>query len=649
MTRTAVEYAHHQRIALVTIDNPPVNAINLAVRNRLMELVREIDLDPAIDAAVLMGAGKVFVGGADINEFGRPVEAPTLPEVIARIEGARKPWVAAVHGVALGGGLEITLGCRYRIASPDAKLGLPEVNLGIIPGAGGTQRLPRLIGLAEAIPVIAEMKTLAAKAALALGLVDSVIEGDRTAAAVAFAQTVLAKPLPALCIERPLTDLPSETWSEVGRRIEKAAKGNPAPHRAIEAIRHGVGHGIEAGLKQERAIFLELRGSREAAALRHLFFAERAAMRPARLREIAPLPLNRAGIVGGGTMGVGIAAALRGAGLPVILVERDAEAVQRTGEALENLLAARARRSGDPATAALLMRDVTLTTSIDDLKDCDLVVEAVFEDLAVKRDVFARLDAGCRADAILATNTSYLDPRRLADGLRDPGRLLGIHFFSPAHIMKLLEIVPTPDTRPEVLATAFSLAQRLGKIPVQSGICEGFIGNRILRRYRGEAEALWRSGIAIEAIDGAMRAFGFAMGPFEVQDLAGLDISYLQREAARARGETVPEAPGDILVRAGRKGQKSGGGWYDYVSGDRTPRVSPETARLLSSLLNERREMASAEIAERLVAAMADEGGAIIAEGIAAGPNEVDLVEVHGYGFPRWKGGPMFYRNQQAS
>ncbi|TPN82734.1 3-hydroxyacyl-CoA dehydrogenase [Mesorhizobium sp. CU2] len=641
-----VTWELRDRIAVIIIANPPVNALGKAVRERLATLVHDLDADTSIDAVVLAGAGKLFVGGADITEFDGPVEAP-LPELIAAIEGSAKPWVAAIHGVALGGGLELALGCRFRVAAPGATLGLPEVNLGLIPGAGGTQRLPRLIGTETAVAVAVEKLTLDTFRAMKVGLVDRVIDGPLVDGAVSFAKEALARPLPPPASAR---NAAAVDWDAADARIRKAAKGLSAPPAALAALRHGIEHGFAAGIALERETFLRLRASEESAALRHLFFAERAAPRPADLRQVSPKPIAKVGVVGGGTMGSGIAAALRGAGLAVTLSERDEDALARGMATLSGIFDAAVKR-GLVSVAETTERfaGVDGKVGLESLRDCDLVIEAVFEDLAVKQDVFAELGRICRPDAILATNTSYIDPREIARSLQNPGRFLGLHFFSPAQVMKLLEIIPTPDTTPETLATAFDLARRLGKVPVRSGICDGFIGNRILRRYRGEAEILVRQGLSVAAIDSAMRAFGFAMGPFEVQDLSGLDISFMQREAARARGEEVAIQPGDLLVRAGRKGQKTGGGWYDYVAGDRTPRPSDTAAKIIAPLVQGQGDLAADKIAERLVGAMAAEGEAILAEGIAASPADIDLVEVHGYGFPRSKGGPMFLTARKAS
>lgn len=631
------------QVAIVTIDNPPVNALGTEVRARLLALAEDLDTDPSVRAVVVTGAGRLFVGGADITEFDRPPEPPDLPGVIARIERAGKPWIAAIHGTALGGGLELALGCHYRIAAAGTTLGLPEVALGLIPGAGGTQRLARLIGVAEALPVIAERRMLEAGRAAELGLLDRVAEGPLTDAAIALAHEAASRPLPPPVAGRPVTDPGPGFWSAESDRIGQAAKGQAAPPAALAALRFGVEHGAARGLRHERETFLRLRASDEAAALRYLFFAERAASRPADLRGIAPLPVRTAGVVGGGTMGSGIAAALRSAGIGVILSERDGSALSRGLSAVEALFRSAAKRGAIPdAEAASRMDGVRGTTGLDGLAGCDLVIEAVFEDLPLKRTVFAGLGRICRADAILATNTSYIDPRLIAEGLPAPERFIGLHFFSPAHVMKLLEIVPLPGTAPATLSTTFDLARRLGKVPVRSGICEGFIGNRILRRYRAEAEAMLAEGVPFAEIDAAMRGFGYAMGPFEMQDLAGLDISFMAREAARARGETVPETPGDLLVRAGRKGAKTGGGWYDYAPGDRRPLASDEAARIISPLVAAPRKEEPGTIVARLLSAMAAEGRAILAEAIAPSAADIDLVEVHGYGFPRTRGGPMF-------
>jgi 3-hydroxyacyl-CoA dehydrogenase len=625
------------RVAVVTVDNPPVNALSQALRQSLWNAAESLDADPAVDAVVLLCAGRTFIAGADVTEFGKPPEPPHLPDLVARIEAARKPWTAAIHGSALGGGFETALACRFRIALATASVGLPEVTLGIVPGAGGTVRLPRLVPPAAAVDLATTGKPVKAPKALELSLIDRIAEGDLRTAATAFAADL--PPLPAPLRERPPIPAQPGFWEDAEKQVKKAARGEAAPLRALACLRRATETDFDAAMAFERETFLDLRASPEAAALRHVFFAERAATRPASIKGVEPKAVRTTAVVGGGTMGAGIAAALRDAGLPVTLVERDDETLARGVANLRGIFDAAVKRGrlSEPDPAAR-MAGVQATTDYAALAGADLVIEAVFEDLAVKRAVFAQLGAACRPDAILATNTSYLDPRAIAEGLPNPARFIGLHFFSPANVMKLLEIVPTPDTSPETLATGFALAARLKKIPVQAGICDGFIGNRILKRYRAAAEALVRAGVPIEAVDAAMRAYGFAMGPFEAQDLGGLDIAFLQREAARVKGEAVPETLADTLVRAGRKGQKTGGGWYDYAPGDRTPRPSPAVGALLSLTPGE----TPPDIADRLVAEMAAEGRAILAEGVAAQPADIDLVEIHGYGFPRRRGGPMF-------
>ncbi|MBP7242190.1 3-hydroxyacyl-CoA dehydrogenase NAD-binding domain-containing protein [Amaricoccus sp.] len=634
-----VSIAREGRVAVVTVDNPPVNALSQALRQSLWDAAENLDADPSVDAVVLLCAGRTFIAGADVTEFGKPPQPPHLPDLVARIEAARKPWVAAIHGSALGGGFEVALACRFRVAHASASVGLPEVTLGIVPGAGGTVRLPRLVPPAVAVEIATTGKPVKAPKALALGLIDRVVDGDLRAGAVAFAAAL--PPLPPPLRDRPPLAADTGFWDEAAPSVKKAARGEAAPLRVLACLRKATEASFDEAMSFERETFLALRSSPEAAALRHVFFAERAALRPASVKGVEPKTLRTAAVVGGGTMGAGIAAALRDGGISVTLVERDAEALARGLANVAAIFEGAVKRGRlTEADREVRMADLGGTTDYAALADTDLVIEAVFEELSVKRTVFAALATVCRSDAILATNTSYLDPRAIPEGLPNPGRFIGLHFFSPANVMKLLEIVPIPDTSPETLATGFALAAKLRKIPVQAGICDGFIGNRILKRYRAAAEDLVRKGVPITEIDAAMRAYGFAMGPFEAQDLGGLDIAFLQREGARGRGEDVPKTLGDILVQAGRKGQKTGGGWYDYDQGDRAPRSSPVVAQLLAAALTQGET--PSDIAEHLVAEMAAEGAAILSEGIAAQPADIDLVEIHGYSFPRRRGGPMF-------
>ena len=638
-----VTIAREGEIAVVTVDNPPVNALGQGTRQGLWDAVSELDADPAVAAVVLICAGRTFIAGADVTEFGKPPVPPHLPDLVDRIEAAAKPWIAAIHGSALGGGFEVAMGCRFRLAAPDASVGLPEVTLGIVPGASGTVRTPRLAGVAAAVDLVTSGRPLRAAKAREAGLIDAVIDGDLHEGAVGFAREALTRPLPEPVSARSVTLPDAGFWEQAEKAVAKAAKGAAAPLRALACLRKAADASFAEAMAFERQTFLDLRGSEQAAALRHVFFAERAAPRPATLREVEPLPLRRVAVVGGGTMGAGIIAALREAGLPVTLIERDEEAVTRgIGNVAKTFAGAVKRDKLSEPQAAVLVDGVTGTTDYAALADADLVIEAVFEEIGVKRAVFEQLATACRPDAVLATNTSYLDPRLIAEGLPGPDRFLGLHFFSPANVMKLLEIVPVPETSDRTLATGFAMARLLKKIPVRAGICEGFIGNRILKRYRAAAEGLVRDGVSIADVDAAMRGYGFAMGPFEAQDLGGLDIAYLQREGARAAGQDVPETLGDILVRAGRKGQKTGGGWYDYIPGDRKPQPSPAVADLLAAEIRTGPKRSRDETAAVLVGEMAAEGRAILFEGIAVSPADIDLVEIHGYGFPRWRGGPMF-------
>ena len=650
MTAPLVSREDTDGIALLVIASPPVNALGLALRRALDEMIRMVNQDPDIRAVVLTGAGRVFVGGADISEFDRPPEAPHLPDLIAAIEDSPKPWIAALNGAALGGGAELALGCHYRILSPTARIALPETRLGILPGAGGTQRLLRLIGVEAALEVITDGREISAEEARRIGLADRLAETDLIPGAQHFAREVAAAPLPQAASRRGVEDPGQAFWQATEARIAKSARGNPGPAAALAALREGVTAGITAGLALERQSFLSLRASDEAAALRYLFFAERAAPRPTALRDSPAKPVQHAGVVGGGTMGSGIAAALANAGFRVTLSETS-EAALATGMArIAAIFAAQARRGlHEEAGATDRLARISGVVGLESLATCDLVIEAVFEDLAVKRAVFADLARLCGSDTILASNTSYLDPEAIVAGLPGAGRFIALHFFSPAQVMKLLEIIPLRATAPETLATGFALAARLGKIPVQAGNCPGFIGNRILKRYRLAAQDLLRDRLRPAAIDAAMRGFGFAMGPFEAQDMAGLDIAFRAREAERAAGGALPETLDDILVRAGRLGQKSGAGWYDYPAGGRIPQTSAAAQLLLDTHCAPTREMAPEAIAAHLTGIMAAEGQLILEEGIAQSPQDIDLVEVHGYGFPRHRGGPMFAHQRRGT
>lgn len=633
-------------IALVTVDNPPVNALGQAVRQGLFDAAVELDSDPAISAVVLTCAGRTFMAGADAREFGKPPQPPHLPDLVARIEASEKPWVAAIHGSALGGGFEVALGCRFRIALTDAQLGLPEVTLGIVPGAGGTVRTPRLVGTEAAVDMITTGKPVGAARARELGLVDAVVDADLVSAATSFAEQAITRPIHEALSARKIAAPDNAFWVEAERKVLKSAKGALAPLRALACVKAASETDFDAAMTFERKTFLELRISDQATALRHVFFAERSATRPLSLKGIETHSIGSTAVIGGGTMGAGIAAALRDAGFPVLLIERDQDALDRGCANLEKIFADGVRRGRlSEAEAEVRMTGVQGATDYSALSDTDLVIEAVFEDLAVKRGVFEKLGAACRPDTILATNTSYLDPEAIAAGMKRPERFIGLHFFSPANIMKLLEIVPTSLTSTGVLATGFSLAGKLRKIPVQAGVCDGFIGNRILKVTRAQAEKLLLAGYSPSDVDAAMRTFGMPMGPFEAQDMSGLDIAAFQRESARGRGET-PFAPvADRLCAMSRFGRKTGGGWYDYVEDRHGPRVSD----VVSIVLDEERRAAgmknltgtSVDLAECIVLPMVNEAAQMLEEEVAQSAADIDLVEIHGFGFPRWRGGLM--------
>lgn len=631
-------------ILIVTIDNPPVNALSAHVRSGLVAALARAASDD-VSAIVLTGAGRTFIGGADIREFGKPAEGPNLPEVIASIEGASIPIVAAIGGAALGGGCEVALACHYRVASQSASMGLPEVKLGIVPGAGGTQRLPRLTGVAGAIELIGSGRVVKAEEALALGLIDAIAD-DAGAAAVEAARELVGKPRRRTgCLPVPAS--PPDAVETAAKKVLARSRGQTAPSEAVRLVRAAPDVSFEAGLADERRTFLRLRDSREAAALRHVFFAERQAGRLDQLEGVDPLKIETIGIVGTGLMGAGIAVAALGAGYRVSGVEQSEEAAGSGNERIAELLdkPVKAGRLSADARGEALGRLET-TTSLERLASADIVIEAVFDDFAVKTELFQRLDGVVRSDAILATNTSYLNPDEIAAVTARPERVVGLHFFSPANIMRLIEVVNCTATAPSVLVSAVNFARKLGKLPVVCGVTEGFIGNRVFSAYRREAEFMVEDGASPREIDAALEGFGFPMGIFSVYDMAGLEIAWARRKrqvSTRDPNERYVEIA-DRLCEAGRLGRKTGRGWYDYSSGQRA--VDPEVTALIDAARAAKgikpRDFTAEEIIQGLLDAMAQEGEALLSEGIAASAGDIDLVMINGYGFPAHKGGPMF-------
>lgn len=638
-------------VLVVTVDSPPVNATSAEVRRGFAAAIGHASTETAIRATVLIGAGKIFIGGADIREFGKPPTEPTLPDVITIIESADKPVVAAINGPALGGGLEVALGAHARIASSSASLGLPEVKLGIVPGAGGTQRLPRLIGPLPALDMIATGRQITAQEAQRLGLIDQIADNDLVADAIKLATSMAGQPL------RRTRDLsvaaPDATAFEHARaQILRKARGAAAPGEAARLVQVSITASIAEGLGEERKTFIRLRDSAEAAALRHLFFAERAAGKVEGM-EAKPQPLSTIGIAGTGLMGAGIAAACLTAGYNVIGYEQTADAASKGAKRIADLIQ-KAVDTGRLSTEAAESQRARLTLSADmaALANADLVIEAVFDDFTVKASLFRQLDMLLPPSVILATNTSYLNPNELSAVTNRSDRVLGLHFFSPANIMRLLEVVRCQDTSDETLVTGIAFARKIKKLPIITGVCEGFIGNRIFSAYRTEAEKMLAEGAYPKDIDRAMEAYGFPMGLFAVNDMAGLEIAWARRKrAAATRHPSLPYFDvADKLCEAGRFGRKAGLGWYRYEDG---VRVSDEEVHTLIDDYRERnaiipRHLPDEAIMQRLLAAMMVEGQALLAEGIAQRSDDIDLVLVNGYGFPAIKGGPMFATQQMG-
>ncbi|HXW21191.1 MAG TPA: 3-hydroxyacyl-CoA dehydrogenase NAD-binding domain-containing protein [Roseiarcus sp.] len=634
-------------VALILIDNPPVNATSQGVREGLAKAIAAAGADPAVAAIVITGEGRNFVAGADIREFGKPPLKPALTEVLNDIEASGKPVVAAVHGVALGGGFELALACHARVLDPQAHVGLPEVKLGLIPGAGGTQRLPRLIGIVKAIDIAGTGRQVNAKEALGLGVADAIADGDLKEFATDFARGLVGKPIRRASAAAPAPFDQEEAKAAIAA-IDKKARGQISPRIAGETVLLAAKLPFSEGLARERATFLELLASGQSKAMRYAFVAEREAPRAPQIEGVAPRKVARVGIIGAGTMGAGIAVAFVDGGFPVSVVETSAEAAaagaKRIAAPWDRHLA-----SGRIGAAERAAKDklVSIGSDLSAIADRDLIIEAVFEEMPIKQETFRRLGAVAKPGAILATNTSYLDVGQIGEASGRPGDVIGMHFFSPANIMRMLEVVQAPKSQLDAVATGVSIAKRIGKIAVVCGVCDGFIGNRILAHWRPLVDMMVEDGATPQAIDAALENFGFAMGPFAVADLAGLDIGWARRKrlaATRDPALRYASTIADRLCELGRFGQKTGAGWYVYPGGKRT--VDPEVTALIEKVSAEKGRMQRDFPAETIVrmvrAAIVNEAAKVLQDGIARRPLDIDVVLIHGYGYPVWRGGPMF-------
>jgi len=650
-----VRLQRHGAIALIIVDNPPVNALSQPVRQGLQQAFQAADADPEVQAVALVCEGNTFIAGADIKEFGKPPQSPSLPDVIDSIENSRKPSVAVIHGTALGGGLEVALGCHYRIARKDAKVGLPEVKLGLLPGAGGTQRLPRLAGVAKALDMIVSGQPIGAAEALEHHIVDELFVGDLVEAGLAYAQRLIDEGRGPRRTGEQTAGLEGADNAELiaakHAEVAKRMRGLFSPLRCIAAVEAATKLPLAEGLKRERELFAECLQSPQRAALVHSFFAERQAGKIADLpADVKPRAVKSAAVIGGGTMGVGIALCFANAGIPVKLLEINEEALGRALQRARDTYGASVKRGSltEEAMEQRLKR-VEGVTGYAALADVDLVIEAVFEEMDVKRQVFERLDAVCKPGAILASNTSSLDLNQIAAFTRRPEDVVGLHFFSPANVMRLLEVVRGAKTSDEVLATAMAVGKQLKKVSVVVGVCDGFVGNRMVFQYGREAEFLLEEGATPGQVDGALRNFGMAMGPFAMRDLSGLDIGQAIRKRQRAELPADRDFPtvSDKLCEAGMLGQKTGAGYYRYEPGNRTPLENPDLAPMLDSASREkgleRRELDEQYIIERTIYALVNEGAKILEEGIAQRASDIDVIYLNGYGFPAFRGGPMFY------
>ncbi len=654
---TEVTLTIDESIAILSVDNPPVNALSQAVRDGLQQAINAASDNNEVNAIVLACAGRTFVAGADIKEFGKPPMEPHLPDVLNAIEASSKPVVVALHGNVLGGGLELAMAGHYRVATSSCKLGLPETNLGLIPGAGGTQRLPRLGGVEAALEMITSARPITAAKALEYGLLDEVVASDdaddvlQAAVALAKGGALVNGPRRTRDISIASTDASQETFGNWRATVAKKARGQLAPQFAIDSIENALTMPFDDAISKEREYFLECKASPQSRAMRHAFFAERNCSKiPGLDKSITPASVAHVGVIGAGTMGTGIAMCFASAGIQVTLLELSEDNLQRGLTLIKDRYQQSQQRGRISETQ--MQTNIELirgTQHYSDFADVDLVVEAAFESMQVKRDIFAQLDSICKSDAILATNTSYLNINTIAKATTRPERVLGMHFFSPAHVMKLLEVVNAEQTSSANLVTALSVAKRIGKIACAVGVCYGFVGNRMYSCYGREANALLLEGATPSQIDQAMQQWGMAMGPLSVTDMSGIDIGY----KARRERDDPPDDPlffraADLMVEHERLGQKTSAGFYDYADGKKLD--DKVAVQLLQTEARERgikaRDIGAEEIQQRLLLALINEGARILEEGIAIRASDIDVIWLNGYGFPRWRGGPMCYADE---
>ena len=653
MNTPLVSYRLNDNIGVIRVFNPPVNAMSQGVREGIKQCIERASADTS-RAIVLLCEGRTFIAGADIREFDLPPVAPSLPEVLDCIEQCPKPVIAALHGTALGGGFELALACHYRCALTSAKVGLPEVKLGLLPGAGGTQRVPRLAGLEAALELISSGSPVSAVKAERLGLVDRLYEDDLDDHAIVYARELVeqhAVPKRIRDITIDPGSVAPDFFDMARKNLSKRLRGQPAAQHIVTCLEAAVNLPFEQGLEKERSLFLECKHSDVSAAMRHLFFAERAAAKVEGLaKETIKRSVHTVAVIGGGTMGGGIAMNFANIGVPVTLIELDEDAIGRSLAVIEkNYDISVSKGKFDKAHKKRCMNLIRGTTEYDEIADVDLVIEAVFENLELKKTVFTRLDEACKPGAILATNTSYQDIDQIASATRRPADVVGMHFFSPANVMKLLEVVRGKQSADDVIATAVEIGKTIDKIPVVAGNCYGFIGNRMLEHYFRETQLCLIEGASPEQIDGVMEEFGMAMGPLAVGDLAGLDVGYKARQALsdQAKGDPKTYCIADALVEMGRLGQKTGDGYYNYDPNTRARSSDSTVMELVEQQAKKqgvkRRHINDGEIRERLLFALINEGARLLEDGIAQRASDIDVVYVYGYGFPKYRGGPMFY------